>query len=61
MTLSELGVSTRWANKFAEAGITTVGDVLTRSREELLSVPGIGDKAVDELSERLAECGVAIV
>ncbi len=60
MTLEEIGISTRWVTKFVESGIVTVGDALSRSRDELLSVPGIGAKAIDELDAALAEHGAAV-
>ncbi len=60
MPLAELGVSTRWVTKFVEAGIVTVADARTKSRQELLDVAGIGEKAVAELEEKLAEHGVVL-
>ncbi|GAA2269171.1 DEAD/DEAH box helicase [Glycomyces scopariae] len=35
--------------RLEEAGITTVADVLANSREQLLSVPGVGAQTVDEV------------
>ena len=49
----DLGVSQRWANKFAEAGIETVGDLIGRSEDDLLRIEGIGAKAIVELKEGL--------
>ncbi len=58
MPLGELGISSRWVTKFAEAGVATVADARSRTRDELLDVPGVGVKAVEELEARLAEHGV---
>ena len=45
----DLGVSQRWANKFNDAGIETVGDLIGKTEEELLRIEGIGAKAIAEL------------
>jgi DNA-directed RNA polymerase subunit beta' len=60
MPLGELGLNTRWVTKFAEAGVITVAEAVTYSRSELLDVPGIGEKAVQELEELLALHGATI-
>ncbi len=51
----DLGVSQRWANKFSEAGIETVGDLVGHTEEDLLRIEGIGSKAIEELKAGLAE------
>ncbi len=61
MTLSEIGLSTRWMNLFAQAGITCVADLKGRTELELLAIPGIGQKAVDELRTRLEELNVDVL
>ena len=45
----DLGVSQRWANKFNDASIETVGDLIGKTEEELLRIEGIGAKAIAEL------------
>lgn len=45
----DLGVSQRWANKFSEAGIETVADLVGHTEDELLRIEGIGTKAIEEL------------
>ena len=54
----DLGVSQRWANKFSEAGIETVADLVGRTEDDLLRIEGIGVKAIEELKEGLAERGL---
>jgi DNA-directed RNA polymerase subunit beta' len=51
----DLGVSQRWANKFSEVGIETVGDLIGKTEEELLRIEGIGSKAIEELKAGLEE------
>ncbi len=50
----DLGVSQRWANKFSEAGIETVADLIGHTEEDLLRIEGIGVKAIEELKEGLS-------
>ena len=57
----DLGVSQRWANKFSEAGIETVADLVGHTEEDLLRIEGIGVKAIEELKEGLAERGLSHV
>ena len=47
--LFDLGVSQRWANKFSEAGIEMVGDLVGKTEDELFRIEGIGVKAIEEL------------
>ena len=49
----DLGVSQRWANKFSEAGIETVADLLGHTEDDLLRIEGIGAKAIEELKAGL--------
>ena len=57
----DLGVSQRWANKFSEAGIETVADLIGHTEEDLLRIEGIGAKALDELKTGLAERDLSFV
>jgi DNA-directed RNA polymerase subunit beta' len=49
----DLGVSQRWANKFSEAGIETVADLVGHTEDDLLRIEGIGVKAIEELKAGL--------
>ncbi len=51
----DLGVSQRWANKFSEAGIETVADLVGYTEDDLMRIDGIGLKAIEELKAGLAE------
>ncbi len=55
----DLGVSQRWANKFSEAGIETVADLVGHTEDDLLRIEGIGAKAIEELKAGLAEHGLS--
>jgi DNA-directed RNA polymerase subunit beta' len=58
LSLTDLGVSTRWVNKFAEAGVTTIGDLQGMTEDDVLNLPGIGQKAVEELQAGLEARGL---
>jgi DNA-directed RNA polymerase subunit beta' len=49
----DLGVSQRWANKFSEAGIETVADLVGYTEDDLMRIEGIGSKAIEELKTGL--------
>jgi DNA-directed RNA polymerase subunit beta' len=51
----DLGVSQRWANKFSEAGIETVADLVGYTEDDLMRIEGIGSKAIEELKTGLEE------
>ena len=51
----DLGVSQRWANKFSEAGIETVADLIGHTEDDLLRIEGIGAKAIEELKAGLED------
>ncbi len=51
----DLGVSQRWANKFSEAGIETVADLIGHNEDDLMRIEGIGVKAIEELKAGLEE------
>ena len=57
-SLADIGVSARWANKFAEAGLNVVGDVIGKSEADVAGLPGIGATAVRELQEGLIAQGL---
>ncbi len=45
------GVGEKTAEKLAEAGITTLGELLEKSAEELAELPGIGEKTAEKILE----------
>ncbi len=61
LTLGDIGVSARWVNKFAEAGVTSVADLSGKSEDDLLALPGVGQKALEEVCAGLEAHGLAIM
>ncbi len=57
----DLGVSQRWTNKFSEVGIETVGDLLGKTEDDLISIEGIGGKALEELRQGLEQRGLLYI
>ncbi len=58
--LSELDIDQRACNLLQEADITTLNDLLTRPREELLDIHGFGAKTLTKVEARLAELGYSL-
>ena len=53
MSTTQLGLPVRTTNCLDDYGITTVGDLLKCSREELLRVPNFGEKTLEEVLKAL--------
>ncbi|OHB18615.1 MAG: DNA-directed RNA polymerase subunit alpha [Parcubacteria group bacterium RIFCSPHIGHO2_01_FULL_45_26] len=51
--VEELGLSTRTSNALIRSGVKTLGGLLRKSREDLFSFEGMGEKAVGEIEEML--------
>ena len=58
--IEELELGVRSYNCLKREGIQTVGDLVARTEAELLNVPNLGQKSVDEVQERLAERGLSL-
>lgn len=60
ISIEELGLSTRVLNSLTGAGIDTVQEMLDKlaeGTEEILSIPGLGKKSLDEIEEALRAQG----
>ncbi len=56
MPIEELELSTRVYNALKEAGLTKVGEIVERlekGEEEILAIPDLGPKSLEELREKL--------
>lgn len=60
MPLEKLDLSTRTMNALRRAGITTVGEVVSKTEEELMSLRNFGQKSKQELEEHLKELGLSL-
>jgi len=60
MTPSDLKLSLRASNCLETEGITTLRDLVSRSREDLLEVRNFGETTLQEIEEKLAELGLRL-
>jgi DNA-directed RNA polymerase subunit alpha len=58
MLVSDLRLSLRASNCLHEAGIESLRDLVSRSREELLEVRNFGDTTLEEIEGKLKELGL---
>ena len=57
IALGELELSSRTLNRLVGAGMVNVGDILEKSKSELLEIKNFGEKSYIELQEKLEEHG----
>jgi DNA-directed RNA polymerase subunit alpha len=60
MLVSDLRLSLRASNCLHEAGIESVRDLVSRSREELLEVRNFGETTLQEIEDKLREIGMQL-
>jgi DNA-directed RNA polymerase subunit alpha len=60
MVVADLKLSPRAANCLHAEGISTIRDLVGRSREELLEVRNFGETTLQEIEEKLAEIGLQL-
>jgi carbon monoxide dehydrogenase subunit G len=58
--VEELQLSLRSYNSLRREGIHTVGDLASRTREDLLAIDNIGPASVEEIRQKLAALGVSL-
>lgn len=58
--VEELELSTRTANALTSASIRTVGGLVRKTPVDLLSIEGVGEKAVDEIKAALKRIGLGL-
>ncbi len=59
--IHELDLSIRSENCLLRGGITTIGDLLQRSRDDLLKIRNLGKKSLNEIEERLEARGYKLI
>lgn len=58
--IETLDLSTRTQNALEEASIRTVGGLVRKKKDDILSLEGIGDKGVEEIEEVLGKLGAKL-
>ena len=57
--VEDLDLTVRSYNCLKREGIHTVGELISRSEQDLLDIRNFGSKSIDEVKEKLAELGLA--
>jgi len=60
MSLAELELSVRATNCLEQEGITTVRDLVTRTKDELLQIRNFGEQTLKEVEKKLEEIGLQL-
>jgi len=60
MPIEELDLSVRPYNCLKRAGINTIGELVSRTEEEIVNVKNFGRKSLDEVKEKLAVLGLTL-
>jgi DNA-directed RNA polymerase subunit alpha len=56
-----LGLSARVRNRLVSAGINTIGDLVDTTPDQVLAIPNLGVKGLDEIYETLARRDLSLV
>ena len=60
MPIEDLDLSERPRNCLKRAQVNTVGELLTKSEDDLLAITNFGQKSLDEVIEKLDERGLSL-
>ncbi len=60
MTIEELDLSVRSFNCLKRANINTVGDLISKTEDEMIKVRNLGHKSLEEVIHKLAMMGLAL-
>lgn len=60
MKIEDMGLSTRTATALTEGGVKSVAGLTKKSAEALREFDGIGDKAIEEITEALGKLGLSL-
>ena len=60
MTIEELDLSVRSFNCLKRAGINTVGDIISKSEEDMMKVRNLGRKSLEEVIWKMASLGLSL-
>jgi len=60
MTIEELDLSVRSFNCLKRANINTVGDLISKTEDEMIKVRNLGHKSLEEVVHKLAMMGLSL-
>lgn len=58
--IEKLGITARVFQRLKEYKIETIGDLVAKTEKQLVEIPGIGKKAIEEIREALKEKGLKL-
>jgi len=58
--IEELELGVRSSNCLKRVGVETIGDLISKSEDDLSAIPNFGKKSVEEVKENLARHGLAL-
>jgi DNA-directed RNA polymerase subunit alpha len=58
--IEELELGVRSYNCLKRVGIETIGDLVTKTENELAAIPNFGKKSIEEVKETLATHGLTL-
>ncbi len=58
--ITELELSSRTETSLSEAGIRTVGGLVRKNEEDILGIPGLGQKGLQEIKDAIAKLGLSL-
>ena len=59
-SIEDLDLSERPRNCLKRAQVNTVGELLTKTEDDLLNITNFGQKSLDEVKEKLDERGLSL-
>ena len=60
LLIEELELGVRSYNCLKRVGVETIGDLISKSEDDLAAIPNFGKKSVEEVKENLARHGLAL-
>jgi DNA-directed RNA polymerase subunit alpha len=60
MSIEELDFSVRSYNSLKRAGISTVGELINKSEEEMMTIRNLGRKSLKEVKDKLEELSLSL-
>ena len=58
--IEELELGVRSYNCLKRVGVETIGDLISKSEDDLAAIPNFGKKSVEEVKENLARHGLGL-
>ena len=60
MAIEDLDLSVRSYNCLKREGVSTVGELVSKSENDLLEIRNFGQKSIEEVKDKLAELGLGL-